>query len=87
MILTWQIARKLFLMLTILSAVNSASAQTVMIYQGPDWTNRERQEFYTRDQGSRIMPLAWMQALEYPSKKPFLRDSLRKPLKSATHSI
>lgn len=76
MILTWQIARKLFLMLMVLSAFNAASAQTVMVYQGPDWTNRERQEFYTRDQGSRIMPLVWMQALEYPRKKPFLRDSL-----------
>ena len=40
------------------------------------WNEAARLDFYSRDQGSRIMPLAWMQALKQPNGQPFLADSL-----------
>ena len=53
-----------------------ASAQVVVVYQGAEWTPESRETFYTQDQGSRIMPLAWMQALKQSSGEAFLADSL-----------
>ncbi|WP_374305775.1 di-heme-cytochrome C peroxidase [Methylocella sp.] len=35
-----------------------------------------RDEFYSQDQGSRIMPLAWMRALKTTDGRPFLEDGL-----------
>src|ERR1700757_3850786 len=43
--------------------------------QGPNWTQSARSDFYSRDQGSRIMPLRWVQALKQPNK-PFTSGSL-----------
>jgi mono/diheme cytochrome c family protein len=47
----------------------------IKIDQGPDWSSASRAEFYSVDQGSRIMPLAWMKALKHKGS-PFLADSL-----------
>jgi hypothetical protein len=47
-----------------------------MLNQGPDWTRSLAQEFYATDQGSRIMPLAWMRALQMPDGSGFLDDGL-----------
>ena len=44
--------------------------------QGPDWTDVERRQFYSEDQGSRIMPIAWMRALKSSDGTPFLADGL-----------
>jgi hypothetical protein len=44
--------------------------------QGEAWTAERRADFYSRDQGSRIMPLRWMVALKQPGGAPFLADSL-----------
>lgn len=58
---------------------HSAAAQTapiVMVDQGKDWSDRERQAFYTTDQGSRIMPHIWMKALKQPDGSGFLDDAL-----------
>ncbi|MGB3316971.1 MAG: di-heme-cytochrome C peroxidase, partial [Albidovulum sp.] len=60
----------------LLSAAAPASAQTVYVNQGSDWTANLRQDFYTRDQGSRIMPLSWMRALDAPDGTGFLDDAL-----------
>ncbi len=57
-------------------AAPMASAQTVFMHQGSDWTGQERSDFYVRDQGSRIMPIAWMRALEAPDGSGFLDDAL-----------
>ena len=46
----------------------------VTLSQG--WSDAERFAFYSQDQGSRIMPLAWMRALRTPDGAPFLGDSL-----------
>lgn len=52
------------------------AAQTVYVDQGKDWTQNLRDQFYTQDQGSRIMPLTWMRALTQPDGDAFLEDAL-----------
>lgn len=59
-----------------LSVAGGAAAETVFLHQGPDWTPEVRNSFYTQDQGSRIMPLAWMRALVRPGGAGFLDDAL-----------
>jgi hypothetical protein len=44
--------------------------------QGRDWTGTERADFYARDQGSRLVPYAWLKALKHPDGTGFLDDSL-----------
>jgi hypothetical protein len=57
--------------------VSAAQSSTpVMVDQGPNWTPSTRREFYSRDQGSRIMPLRWIQALKQPNGAPFLAENL-----------
>jgi mono/diheme cytochrome c family protein len=56
--------------------VNPINAPPVLLDQGPHWTATARRDFYSRDQGSRIMPLRWMQALKGPNGELFLADSL-----------
>jgi len=43
---------------------------------GRVWTAQMQADFYSQDQGSRIMPRRWMIALKQPSGTPFLADSL-----------
>src|SRR5580693_8297649 len=59
-------------------SVLQASAQTTpeFVNQGPNWTAATRADFYSRDQGSRMIPLAWLRALKQPNGQPFLSDSL-----------
>jgi hypothetical protein len=54
----------------------SFAAETVTIDQGTEWTAATRNDFYSRDQGSQIMPLRWIVALKQPNGKPFMDDSL-----------
>jgi hypothetical protein len=44
--------------------------------QGKDWTNATRADFYSHDQGSRLIPLRWMTALKQANGAPFMADSL-----------
>jgi hypothetical protein len=44
--------------------------------QGMAWTAETRADFYTRDQGSRLIPLRWIAALKQSNGSPFLADSL-----------
>ena len=53
-----------------------SSGSPILLDQGAGWTDATRADFYSRDQGSQIMPLAWLEALEQPSGTPFLADSL-----------
>ena len=52
------------------------AADPIFTDQGPSWTQVTRDDFYTRDQGSRMIPLAWLQALKQPNGQPFLEGSL-----------
>jgi mono/diheme cytochrome c family protein len=56
--------------------VNPINAAPVLLDQGPHWTPTARRDFYSQDQGSRIMPLRWMQALKQPNGEAFLAESL-----------
>lgn len=53
-----------------------ADAPPIFVDQGPGWTPAMRADFYTRDQGSQMIPLAWLRALKQPNGQPFLSDSL-----------
>ncbi|MGZ8285076.1 MAG: di-heme-cytochrome C peroxidase [Allosphingosinicella sp.] len=52
------------------------AAGPVYLHQGSSWTPAARADFYTRDQGSRLVPYAWAKALKAPSGAPFLGDGL-----------
>lgn len=49
---------------------------TVLLDQGSSWQRKEREQFYSQDQGSWIIPYAWIVALNEPNGLPFMRDSL-----------
>ncbi len=55
-------------------AITPASADPVYLPQWPD--PAQRQQFYNQDQGSQLIPLAWLRALKTPAGQPFLGDSL-----------
>ena len=54
----------------------AAPGDPIYVDQGPDWTTAERTDFYTHDQGSRLINLAWLQALKERHGQPFLSDGL-----------
>jgi len=56
--------------------VRAADEAPIYLDQGVDWTAAARAEYYTQDQGSRLVPLAWLEALERPDGQPFFADSL-----------
>ncbi len=63
-------------LIALMACAGEGAAQALAIDQGLGWGTSERNDFYTRDQGSRIMPLSWMQALQQPDGKPFLDATL-----------
>jgi hypothetical protein len=48
----------------------------ISMNQGAAWTPEARTDFYSRDQGSRLIPLRWIVALKQASGAPFMADSL-----------
>lgn len=52
------------------------AAPPVPVNHSTGWGDAEARDFYSADQGSRLIPLVWMQALTQPDGKPFLADSL-----------
>src|SRR5262245_29707787 len=48
----------------------------VTMDQGANWTASARKDFYSRDQGSRLIPVRWIAALKQTSGEPFLANSL-----------
>jgi hypothetical protein len=59
-----------------IAAASMAQPAPVYVKQGSAWTQSARNDFYSRDQGSRIIPLAWLRALKTADGQPFLHDSL-----------
>lgn len=51
-------------------------AQVNYLDQGKKWGPAARRDFYSRDQGSQMIPLAWAKALKAPDGQPFLADKL-----------
>jgi len=58
------------------AAASPATADPVFVKQGKSWNAAARAEYYTRDQGSRIIPFAWLKALKASDGQPFLHDGL-----------
>lgn len=52
------------------------AAAPIYVDQGTAWTAATRTDFYSRDQGSQMIPLAWLKALTTADGQPFLGDSL-----------
>lgn len=50
--------------------------QAVTVDQGSSWSDFTRNQYYTVDQGSRLMPLDWFRALKRPDGTAFLSDRL-----------
>lgn len=60
-------------------AVTNLSAQTaapITVPQGDMWTEAARRDFYSRDQGSRLVPWRWIAALKQANGEPFMAASL-----------
>jgi hypothetical protein len=53
-----------------------ADSTPIFLDQGPAWTAAERTQYYSQDQGSALIQLAWLKALKRPSGEPFLADGL-----------
>ncbi|MGX0961618.1 hypothetical protein AB7M63_002067 [Bradyrhizobium japonicum] len=58
------------------SGIETALGDPIYVDQGRDWTTAERTDFYIRDQGSRLINLAWLQALKGRDGQPFLSDGM-----------
>jgi len=61
---------------TIQQGTASTPSAPVIIDQGMNWTPPARNDFYSRDQGSRIIPLSWITALKQQNGEPFMAASL-----------
>jgi hypothetical protein len=51
-----------------------AGGQVTYVDQGAAWTDATRSDFYSRDQGSQMIPLSWLNALTTAEGQPFLGD-------------
>jgi len=71
-----RIFRKLVVAGLACTASAAPAAGPVFLHQGSAWTPVARADFYTRDQGSRLIPYAWAKALKAPNGAPFLADGL-----------
>jgi len=58
------------------AAAQGGAGDPVYVDQGADWSQLRRAQFYTQDQGSQVMPLAWLRALKTADGAPFLGDGL-----------
>ncbi|MEQ1836646.1 MAG: di-heme-cytochrome C peroxidase [Candidatus Nitrotoga sp.] len=65
-------------MVMLASLPTTVSASLVMTDQGTKWTDSTRNKYYSEDQGSRIMPLKWINALKQANGTPFMADSLER---------
>lgn len=54
----------------------SAEQGPAWVDQGGKWSGGARWEYYSRDQGSRIVPWRWVSALKQANGAPFMADSL-----------
>ncbi|MGH8527693.1 MAG: di-heme-cytochrome C peroxidase, partial [Gammaproteobacteria bacterium] len=59
-----------------LHSTSVVAAEPEYLNQGQHWSMHQRKDFYSRDQGSQIMPLKWMFALKQANGSPFMAASL-----------
>jgi hypothetical protein len=76
-LIAW-IGSAMLVLITIAPLLAGPSPTPITVNQGSNWTRSTRNDFYSRDQGSQIMPLRWMQALKQPNGEPFLAANLNR---------
>ena len=54
------------------------SAAPEYLSNGFFWGNTQRQAFYSKDQGSQLMPYQWLKVLKLPNGTPFLANKLQR---------
>jgi hypothetical protein len=59
-----------------IAAASAAEVPWTSLKQGIFWTAEARADFYSGDQGSRLIPLHWITALKQPDGSPFMAASL-----------
>jgi len=69
-------AKPLLLALLTSITLSGARAETQFADQGASWTKATRATFYGLDQGARVVPYAWIAALETAKGEGFLADGL-----------
>lgn len=60
----------------VMAALPALADNVILMDQGGKWTDKARQKYYTLDQGSQLIPLAWFKALRQSNGEPFMADSL-----------
>jgi hypothetical protein len=71
----------IFVFLTIIACrVKDETQMKDIVYvdQGIEWTDEKRAEYYVWNQGSQLLPYAWMVALKDNTGHPFLTDGLKR---------
>jgi hypothetical protein len=61
---------------TAMLAASAQSTPPTAVDQGANWTKTAKEDFYSRDQGSRLIPWRWIAALKQPNGQPFMAASL-----------
>jgi len=57
-------------------AQTTAQTAPKTLDQGSNWNNKNRDAFYSQDQGSQMIPLKWINALKQPNGEPFMAANL-----------
>lgn len=60
------------------SVLPASNKPLVYADQGHAWDPQQRTGYYALDQGSRLIPLAWLKALKQRDGQPFLAESLQR---------
>ena len=75
----WPVIGIVALSLTLSLALAGGKAPAIRYAdQGPRWNDGLRALYYTQDQGSQMIPLAWLDALRQTDGRPFLDGSLER---------
>lgn len=59
-----------------LAAGAAHASEPIYVDQGKTWTDAARKDYYSRDQGSRLIPYSWIVALKQANGQPFIADGL-----------
>ena len=65
-----------FASIAILTSAPVGAADNPPQFEGKQWSEALRKEFYSLDQGARIMPFPWFKALKHADGSGFLDDAL-----------
>jgi hypothetical protein len=75
------VSQRLAIIAAIVCLAGSTQGQptpSVTVDQGAQWDATKRDRFYSVDQGSRIIPLNWINALKHSDGNPFMADRLQR---------